>query len=189
MKPYIIVFFLFIVVACNPQKEEVFSKMQEIDYPTDAPFSIGDYKSSVYFIEYNNSYYQGWIHPDSSSFSKLWRFYTEEERDSLGLEEGKDYLVENMSLDNPLTHELEKLCQVFKSVWRIDPKSIYLLNITVDENHLVWLTIRWKRTGEDFVVLVSDNYNKAFQHSSLARQTNNFIKINPNLYYRNLQKE
>ena len=189
MKSHIIIFILCIVVACKPHKEDVFSKIQEIDYPTDAPFSIGDYRSSVYFIEYKNNYYQGWMHPDSSSFSKLWRFYTKAERDSIGLEEGKDFLVENLPFDYPLTHELEEMCHVFKSVWRIDPRSIYLLNITVDENHLVWLTIHWKRTGEDFVVLLTDNYNRAFQDSTQVTITNNYIKINPNLFYRNLQEE
>lgn len=185
----IIVLFVF-VSACSPTPEQLLSKVQEIDFPTEAPYSVRDYRGSVYIIEYEGNRYIGWMHPDSIFFSRLERFYSKMEKDSLNIKEGEVRGTELLTLDTSLAHNLARFCSAFKCVWRISPRDIYLENLTVDDNtHSVWLFIQWKKTNQAYLVLISNSFSDALNFSQESKHKNDYKRISSNLYYRVIKEE
>ena len=178
-------FTIFIVFnACVPNRERLFLDIQQIDIPTSIPFSIGDYRSSVYFIDYKNEKYMGRMHTDSIFFSNLYRFYNDEERLQLQLIEGKDLLVESIKLNSTLAHELEELCTTDRKIWRINPNKICLFNLTVDLDHSIWLRLLLKDTNEEIILLFTDDFMNAINKSPENQYKSEYREINSSLYYR-----
>lgn len=128
----------------------------------------------------------GWMHPDSVSFSKLQRSYTEAEIDSLSLEAEKDILVEMLPLDTPLAHDLAQMCIAFRRVWQIDYKKIYLQKLTVDNTQAVWLQIHWKKNKKKYLLVISNHITSTLHASSLYNCEEDFTRINDTLYYREI---
>ena len=187
MKDYILfpLFTIFIVfTACAPNRERLLLDIQKIDIPTSVPFSMGDYRSSVYFIDYKNNKYMEQMHPDSIFFSSLYRFYNDEEKRQLHLIEGEDLLVESIELNSTLAHELEELCTTFKKIWRLNPKKIYLLNLAVDIDQSIWLKLLLKDTNEEIILLITDDFMNAINKSAEHLYKSEYREINPSLYYR-----
>lgn len=177
---------IFLICSCTPLRERVFAEIQRIDFPTEVAYSISDARSSIYYIDYRDNRYMGWMHPDSVSFSKLRRFYSEAERDSLGLEEGKDLLVEMLPLGTPLALDLAQMCIAFRSVWQIDYKKIYLQKLIVDNTRAVWLQIYWKKTKQKYLLVISNDMKKALNASREYDCEENFTRINATLFYRKI---
>lgn len=177
--------FLFLVTACAPNKEETFLVFNNISYPTDTPFSISVYKNYDYFIDYQGSHYLGKMHPDSSVFSILYRYYTNAEVDSLGLTIGNDYLAETISLDNQLAEDLTKISLLFKRLRTLD-SNLYLDEMSVDETHSLWLKVRWNRNWNFYYILITDDFNQSIQNSSESNYEKEYIMITPSVFYRNL---
>lgn len=184
MRLHLLFLLLSLVVACKSKQDQYFFRFREIDFPTEVPFSIGDYRSSVYFIDYKGNHYMGWMHPDSVDFSRLERFYTEREKDSLCLVIGHDRVTETLSLNTPLAEELARLCAAFKSVWRISPKNIYLERLTIDENQSVWLKLLWKKTSQIYLILITNDFSASMSYMQEYRYKNDYKEIAPSLYCR-----
>ncbi len=166
--------------------EMVFVQIQGIDFSRHKGYSISDYNSSFYFIDYEGASYLGRIPLGEEHFISLNRILSERERDSLMIPFGEAG-QEAIPISSSLAADLEDICGTFRSIWQIAPKEIYLLKLVVDNANHVLLTIMWKETEEVYKVLITPD-SKDVALKNLEQQEvlfcDSYVEIGPGLYFR-----
>lgn len=158
----------FILSACTisgPSPESIFAEMHKIDFSKHSNYSVSD-RNYFYFIHYAGENYVGYMPHDSCNFTQLKRSLTETERDSLeSISQLTFSKIPTIPTDSELALQMADMCITFRSIWNIDFKRIYLMHLTVDENHNALATIHWKPTKELYQVLIANKSIHDFSYS------------------------
>ena len=200
MKWYLVWFCFLSIISCT-SPERLFTKIGEIDFSRYSDFSIIDYReSTIYAIDFQGNEYWVTSSLDGKSITRLRRKYTEKEIDSLALKFGEDSMMEDLPINTQLTEELLGMCLLYRTIWGLDPKKIYLRTLYVDTYNNAMLTIIWKPSKTYYRILIANSveevvnnhdcfiekYSDYFSASSNPERSfkDEFIKINPRLHYR-----
>jgi hypothetical protein len=170
----------------------VFFKIGEIDFSQYENYAVGDRQSLWYFIHYEGRKFLAFYPVDSTRIVELNRVLTEHEIDSLS-QIGIHRFKEQIDIDAPITLHLQGICDVFQSIWRIDPVHIFLGSLFVNTEHDALMCVIWKPTDEMYWILFSDKNNTSLKQfdniipgdSTRLSNGNYFREIRPGLYYCN----
>lgn len=189
----------FCVFSCVTP-ESLFREISSIDFSDYMDFCMADYREgTLYIIDYQGNEYWGITSPNGHSFSKLRRKYTNQEIDSLSLKLGKDSLMKDIDPKGQLADDLMGFCELYRSIWGIDSRKLFLRSLFVDKNHNVVMTVLWKPTRSYYRVLITDNLKAVLENYDVFHEEyhdfyasfvpeslniDDYNEIKPRLYYR-----
>lgn len=195
MKRQILLFIcIYGIVSCTTpiSHEEVFKKLKEIDFTKHKNYSVVDFRESNYYhVRYNDSSYFVVMPVHSDSIVRIERYIIDEltaqEIDSLM---GKGPFKINVPLVSDAVSPINDICLTYRKTWQLAHKQIKLCPIHVDANGNIMMSIYWKRTKTYYNVYipVDDNLKElnsfSFGDCTESSYTNDYIKIEEHLYYR-----
>ncbi|MBR6183008.1 MAG: hypothetical protein IKQ76_00390 [Bacteroidales bacterium] len=183
MRTYI-TFLILLLASCSRSPEQLFTRFREVSISTEVPYSIGNYKNCVFYISFGGDNYVGYMHPDSVSFYRLGRYYTDTEIDSLHILIGSEPTIDSLSVDSPLAVRLAELCAALKEVEAIAPTRLFIEELSVDSSHSIWFKTHCRGYDDPFLVLIADDFQRSLELSQEIEFANDYKELRPSLYFR-----
>ena len=145
------------LISCSLLDYYDLRQISSINYKEDViyDYSISDAReSSYYFINYEGNRYLARMPLVTDTLISL--KLLKDKLDSAGNWYENEVIDAFNDLD--LRKRINEMCLIFRSIWQLDSRNIYLHRMTVDKNKDITLIIEWMLSREWSLIIITEDF-------------------------------